>query len=202
MKHEVTIPLMYLQAARLFTAKKDIRPALHGVVIRDGYIAGTQGHYVGAIRWADLEGVDEVIVPNDAIDFYLKKVKAFKINTVTIRWERAEGKPATGELTNGPVVEQFRPIDARFPPFERLLCTHTEPTGHPQFQWSYLVLFEKAAATLGRTGDAKILVIPNGDNGSARVKVLGFPDFEGVVLPVRPTEYADTYAALQVDDLI
>lgn len=184
MEHEITFPLRYLRAARLFAAKEDIRHYLKGVAISRGHIVGCNGFYVGAIRCGAADGVPEVILPNEAVDFYLKKIRGWPGEDVTVQW----GADRKGRITNHAVEERFDAIDGRFPQFESVLCRHTAPSGNPQFQWSFLTVFEKAAEALGvpKKDEHKAYLLPNGDDATARVIIPGFPEFEGAVSPLRP----------------
>lgn len=198
--NQITIPLRYLLAVRLFAAKSDTRFYLQGVAVKDGHVVGTDGTYVGAIR-CDAIGLElpEIIIPTDAIDFYGKKAKRSTVKDVTITWE--EGT-RNGTLTNGTAVETFTGIEGAYPPFQRILQSHTRPSGHPQFQAPLLVQFEKAATELGTKGVHKAYVIPNGDSATARVILPGHPEFHGAVSPLRYDEIAAALNELEAGALV
>ena len=182
--HQVTIPLRYLQAARLIAPKKDIRRYLTGVAISQGHVVGCDGHAVGAIRCEAADGLPEVIIPNDQIDFYLKKIKGWTGEDVTIEW----GEDRKGRITNYAIEEQFVAYDGRYPDFQRVLAHHTKPAGNPQFQWHKLVTFEKVAEALGvnRRTEHKAYLLPDGPWNAARVIIPDHPEFHGAVMPLRP----------------
>lgn len=191
MNYQVTIPLRYLLAARLFAAKFDVRFYLNGVAIKDGYIVGTNGTIIGAIRYDTIEpNFPEIIIPNDSIDIYAKKAKRGP-QEVTITWDDGIYR---GTLTNGAAVEQFIGIDGTYPQFQKVLPKHTRPSGHPQFQATLLLQFEKAAAELGAKGIKRAYVIPDGNEGNARVILPGHPEFHGAISPL---SYSDVEAAIE-----
>lgn len=184
MENQVTIPLRYLQAARLIASKKDIRHYLMGVAISQGHVVGCDGTMVGAIRCEAADGLPEVIIPNDQIDFYLKKAKGYVIEDVLIEW----GEDRRGRMTNNATEEQFTAIDGRFPDFQRVLVHHTTATGNPQFQWHKLVTFEKVAEALGvgKKVEHKAYLLPDGNNNAARIIIPDHPEFQGAIVPFRP----------------
>lgn len=185
---EVQIPLTVLKAMRLLAPKKDIRSYLCGVALSEGHAVASNDHYLGAYKCDTLLDA-EIIIPNGAIDAFTKKVGRTTIDMVTVRWQK---KPADGAgvaygwLTNGIEEERFPVLDHRFIPFKRVLVQHTTPKGHPQFQWSYLALFEKVAETLGVPAKVatKVFVVPNGAINAARLFIYGHPEFQGAIKPV------------------
>jgi len=183
MDYQVTFPLRYLQAARLIAPKKDIRQYLMGVAVSQGHVVGCDGHMVGAIRCEAADGLPEVITPNDQIDFYLKKIKGWAGEDVTIEW----GEDRKGRITNGIIEEQFVAYDGRYPDFQRVLVHHTKPAGNPQFQWHKLVTFEKVAEALGvgRRDEHKAYLLPDGNENAARVIIPDHPEFQGAIMPLR-----------------
>lgn len=199
MQHEITIPLCYLQAIRLFATKNDVRYYLNGVAILRGHVVATNGHYMGAIRHTGDDALHQIIIPNEAIDFYVKKAGRSTVKDVTIQWDERKAV-----LTNGNASEYFEPIEGVFPQFERVLCSHTEALGNPQFQWHYTAIFEKAAEILGATRkqEFKAFVLPNGDEGCARVLIPVCPSFEGALMPIRSKVTADVRERLTAEDLV
>lgn len=192
---KVEIPLNYLKAARLFTAKEDVRFYLKGVALKDGHVAGATGAYVGAIRCPALDGLPEIIIPNQPLDFFLKKAAGYRSIIelpVTVEWDDER----KGTLSIGSDVEHFAGIDGTFPDFKRVIPSHTAPTGHPQFNWDLFQPFQKAAVALGTkaTDAAKALLIPGGDNSTARVVLVGHPEFSGAIVPLHPNTYAASLA--------
>lgn len=202
MSYEITIPSKYLAAIRVLTAKEDVRSYLKGVAISKGHIVGTTGIYLGAIDLTGavpgVEKLPEVIIPNDAIDFFIKKIGRANLakKNVTIMWE--ENGPLT--LHSNGVIENSTPIgDVRYPDFFKVLPTHTYPTGTPQFQWHFLSLFEKVAELLGvnKKEELKVVLIPNGNDVTARVLIPILPEFNGAIAPIRYKEVYDAVPSLK-----
>lgn len=202
MQYEITIPLCYLQAVRLFAPKKpDVRFYMNSVCLKDGMAVASDGHKIGAIKTHSDQVLPELLIPLDAIDFFVKKAGRSTVKDVTIRWN----EDGTGELTNGNAVEQFKAVEGHFPDFMRVVPPMpSEPTGHPQFQWSYLVLYEKAAEVLGTSkGEAmKALVVPTGDTDTARVVLPGHPQFIGAVAPLRDKWVKEALAEAMGESLV
>lgn len=182
--NEITIPLRYLQAVRLFAPKQDVHPYLLGVSLRDGLLAATDGTCAAAIRLPQKCGpFKPIIVPAETIDFYAKKAGRSSVTDVTVCWDDER----KGYLTNGAATEHFVGLDHPYPDIARVVPSLREPAGHPQFQWSLLALFEKAAIALGVPKNAvpKAVLVANGDEGTARVLIPGHPDFVGAISPIR-----------------
>lgn len=207
---EVQIPLTVLKAMRLLAPKKDIRSYLCGVALSEGHAVASNGHYLGAYRIGTLDvGTPEIIIPNAAIDAFTKKVGRTTIDMVTVRWQKkpAEGASvAYGWLTNGIEEERFLILEWRYIPFKRVLAAHTEAKGNPQFQWSYLALFEKVAETLGVPAKVatKVFVVPNGSIATARLFNYSHPEFQGAIMPVNWKEDAPVKAVEEdpAEDLV
>lgn len=199
--NEITIPLCYLQAARLFAPKKpDARFYMNSVCLKDGMVMASDGVYLAAIKTYHDQPLPELLIPLDAIDFYVKKAGRSTVKDVTIRW----GEDAKGELTNGNAVEQFKAVEGRFPDLMRVVPALAAPDGHPQFQATLLLQFEKAAEILGtKKGELlKALVIANGDEGTARIVLPGHPQFIGAVSPLRSEEVKEALAEVMGESLV
>ena len=170
-----------------FAAKNDIRYYLNGIYfeVKDGksVVAATNGHALGAIYSSintDATNVS-LIVPRHAIEIAIKagKVigKSFPLSIeitgdrAVLLWNKNEG-----------IV--FAPIEAKFPDIERVIPKNV--SGEiSTINWGYLRAFEKASQIL--TG-AKSWVPPKiGYNGNAGalITVPAFPNFTGVVMPIR-----------------
>lgn len=198
MQYEISIPLRYLLAARIFTPKNDIRPYLNGVAINEDYIFGTDGVIVGAIRLHLVDPtVPGVIIPNDAIDYFAKKAKTSSVKDVTIQWGKEQGV-----LTNGVATEHFKPVDGVPVLFKRVIPGNSKPEGHIQFQADLLLRFEKAAALLGTKTYHKAYVLPNGDGQTARVVLPGHPEFIGALSPLKHKEVEQNLNELMTGDLV
>lgn len=202
MQYELNIPLCYLQAVRLFAPKKpDVRSYMNSVCLKDGMVMASDGHKIGAIKTHSDQELPELLIPLDAIDFFVKKAGRSTAKDVTICWN----EDGAGELTNGNAVEQFKAIEGLFPDLMRTVPPMpSKPTGHPQFQWSYLVLYEKAAEVLGTgKGEAlKALVVPTGDSGTARVVLPEHPQFIGAVAPLDGKWVKEALAEIMTEDLV
>lgn len=200
--NEITIPLCYLQAVRLFAPKKpDVRFYMNSVCLKDGVVVASDGQKIAAIKTHSDRVLPELLIPLDAIDFYVKKAGRSTVKDVTIRWS----EDGNGELTNGNAVEPFKAVEGCYPDLMRAVPPiPTEPTGHPQFQWSYLVLYEKAAEILGTTkGEVmKALVVPTGDEGTARVVLPGHPQFIGAVAPLLSKWVKEALAEVMGETLV
>jgi len=107
--HEVTFPLAWLAAIRLFAAKKDARYYLHAVAISRGGMVATNGHYLGVMRDARFDGLPEIILPDTVVDTFLKVAKSCRSDLdVTLRWHRRHpDEPAQGTLMMGDVTRAF-----------------------------------------------------------------------------------------------
>jgi len=189
MQNHITIPLNYLQAARLFTAKKDIsRPYLQGVALQSGYAAGTNGAYIGAVY---CNGIDptlpEIIIPNKAIDTYIKKAGRSKFKDVAIQWDDERNIV----IGNNMHVEHCKGVEGKFPHVLRILPTHVAaPGAMTQYPWAQMALFEKAADILCMTRKPrhKAYLLPDGPDRAARVVLPHVPSFVGAIMPLRSAE--------------
>ena len=176
------INLNKLRAVRKMIAKQDVRYYLNGVCIGRGHLVATNGHYLikAADPGADLDG--EIIVPNDALDVVIKKLKAreFKalgevelIQCGTL-WEFRVG---------GMLLKQFTPIVAKFPDWQRVMPPAGGAEEMAQFNWSYLALFDDAHHELGaRVGG--VILHPRGTS-AALIEFPGYEDVTGVCMPMR-----------------
>lgn len=188
--NEITIPLRYLQAARLFAPKRpDVRPHLNGVSIKSGKVMATDGVYAAAIETHSDQVLSDVIIPLSAIDFFVKKMGRSSVKDVAVRW--ADG--GKGELVGGTAFEPFRAVEGVFPDVMRVIPEVAAPHGHPQFQWHLLAQFEKAAEVLGtkRGNPLKALMLANGEGGTARVVLPGHPYFKGALCAFREKEASE-----------
>lgn len=185
MQYRINVPLCYLQAVRLFTAKKDVRYYLQGVAIKDGYLMGSNGSYIGAMF---ANGIDrtlpEIIIPNEAIDFYVKKAGRSTVKDVEIQWDDERNVV----MGNGMHVEHCKGIDGKFPDLMRAVPTHVVAPGETtQFPWYQLALFEKAAEVLGQSKTLlhKAYLLPDGPDRAGRVVLPSYPDFIGAIMPLK-----------------
>jgi len=179
--YEATFPFAWLQGLRVLSAKNDVRYYLNGVAIQDGRLAATTGLYIGVMQHPSLAGLPEIIIPNETIDVFAKMVKAYKDPDVTLRWT-ANVHAARGELIVGDTRLPFVAIDGRYPPVSRVLMDDgIQQNGYCQFDWTYMVLFAKAAAKLTGEPSPFVTLLQDADNHRARVRIPHAPYFDGVI---------------------
>lgn len=178
----MNINLNKLRAVRKMTAKQDVRYHLNGVCVGRGVLVATNGHYLikAADSGADYDG--ELIVPNDVLDAVFRKLKDRKykaLGEVELNGDGAKWQFRVG----GELLEQFTPIDGKFPDWQRVIPDGKAPEEMAQFNWSYLTLFDKAHEELGAKVGGCVLR-PFGDS-AALVEFPGFEDVIGVCMPMR-----------------
>jgi len=205
--HEATFPLAWLAAIRLFAAEDDIRHYLKGVAISRGGLVATNGHYIALIRDEVFDGLPEIILPNAAVDDFLKAVKGWRDWVrqfpVTVRWQTGGSEISTSfTLSAIDVSCTYTSQGGKYPDYSRVLIQRPrKPDTAMQFNWAYLALYEKAAAILPKTdGELRrtvpdydqftktekaiikkrcVLVQPCAERGGARVTLDGMPEFAG-----------------------
>lgn len=187
----ITFPARYLKAVRQLSAKNDARQYLNGVGIRDGYIAGTNGHALAVIELGeDIEQQElpQLVIPTEPIDYLLKKARNLVDSLpVEITWDAESPRSqAWGEMKIGQAVEHFQLVDGVFPDVLRALAKHSNVVPHSAFNWQLMIAFEKAAKALGLSKNfaCKAELEPNGIN-AARVSIPCYPEFKGAIMPVR-----------------
>jgi len=123
--YEVTFPLAWLRALRLLAPKNDIREYMRGVAITHGYLAATNGYYLGALRDERFDSLPELIIPIDAIDPFLSATRPWKALDVEIKVQftptTAEGSRlfTPGTLVCSTVQQGFLAPDGKYPPIPR-----------------------------------------------------------------------------------
>jgi len=209
-QHKVTVYASWLFAPRQFAAKKDLRHYLNGVAISKGHIVGTDGGALGAIRHEWLDGLPELIIPNEVIDNVQKLLKANKSlyhgTEITISWEKPEkGNVCDCVMESKGFRQEFKSLDGTYPDFTKVLVTnHTTPYGNPQFNPAYLVAFNKAAGLL-QIGSSvwRAYIVPRGDQEGARVLVPEFPRFDGVIMPLKSDRLCEQHpVCVELDKLL
>jgi len=190
--YEVTFPLAWLRAMRLLAAgNKDRREHLRGVVIAYGYLAATDGCILGALRDERFDGLPEIIIPNDAIDGFLRAVKGCPPDAdVTVRWTPTADEGSRlctpGTLALATVQQGFLAPAGKYPYFPNMLIpnTSTEARKPAQFSWAKLACVEKVAEALGSSKGYhyKVHLTPNGKD-PARLRIPRAPYFDGVIMP-------------------
>ncbi len=152
---KIEVPMQLLDAATICAAKKDVRFYLNGVAFSHGHIVSTDGHRAFACLVGGLNEDLEFIIPTEAIKSFIKKVPAkTRIADCTVFYD-----PSTrhGEIHYGQEArELFIAIDGKYPDWRRVFPQKI-PTGEykgfvPQFNWQYLVDFQKIHKTLGGNG--------------------------------------------------
>jgi len=186
--HEVTFPLAWLAAIRLFAPKKYPREHLLGVAITRGGLVATNGKYLGVIRDARFDGLPEIILPNAAIDVFLYATKgSLGKGDVTVKWQ-SRCAPMLFTLAAGDVEHSYASQKGDYPDYTRVLIQRPRrPNVAIQFNWATLALHEKAAKRLRVDGFKPGIVLfqPCAGRSAARVTINGIPDFEGVVMSLR-----------------
>lgn len=187
---EIHLPMKLLEAALICVAKNDVRFYLCGIALDDGHIVSTDGHRGFVCK---LEGLDkdtpQIILPADAIRYFLKKVPSKDKQHKCILKVNLESKK--GELHFFDASEFFTLIDNKYPQWQRIFPQTVETIykGHyPQFNWQYLVDFQKVQKALGGSGkEAGVLLYPTGTNTAALIEFKGtdFNHAKGVVMPMR-----------------
>ncbi len=182
-----------LRAVSLFSATKDIRYYLNGVYVEasatETRVAATDGHVLAVVRSDEVNGMAacpeiSLIVPGAVIASALKLLEK---DDKHLSLFLDDGKWTM--VANGARLP-FEPIDGKFPDYRRVIPTK-EPEGiAAQFNPELLMRFKKAAKALG----AKFSPIVHHDipEHSALVTIPSFPDFAGVIMPLR-TDKADMF---------
>lgn len=186
---EIEIPMQVLDAATICTAVKDVRFYLKGVAINKGHVVSTDGHRAFACKIDGLDENLEVIIPTDAVKFFLKKVPSknrkghcklsydFKTHQGEISFEGLNAK------------EPFIGIDGKYPDWKRIFprTVDSEYKGiYPQFNWTYMHDFQKVQKALGGKGMLALLH-PKSANEAALVTFdnTDFDHAKGVIMPMR-----------------
>lgn len=179
------LQIAHLKAARLFASKQDVRFYLNGVLVEGRNIVATDGFAMLVIPQDELTADDsfQAILPNDAIDYFLKKVAAHDKHAVecTLSYD---GFNAT--LKRGDVTESFQRIDARYPDWTRMALPDMDMDDCRMtlFDFAQMPRFVKAATILGASKHTPDLaLLPRGHLAAARVNFLQTPHVYGVLMP-------------------
>lgn len=173
---QVTLNTSHLRAASYFSASKDVRYYLKGVLVEarehETRIVATDGNCAAILRDVALAGQDtlpDVIIPNDTVNLVLSMKRA------TVDLSFVEGKWQINGLS-------FTPQEGVFPQYRRVIPSQVSGEA-AQFQPEFLTRFSKAAKALG--SKACPVVRHNGEGG-AQVQIPGLEDeFVGVLMPIR-----------------
>jgi len=141
------------------------------------------------------DGLPEIILPNAAVDDFLKAVKGWRDWVrqfpVTVRWQTGGSEISTSfTLSAIDVSCTYTSQGGKYPDYSRVLIQRPRrPEDAMQFDWKYLALFEKAADTLRQanegSGRGYVIFQPCAEKLAARVTIRGIPDFEGVVMSMQ-----------------
>ena len=163
-----------LAGISLLAAKKDVRPFLNGVGLRDGHLIASNGHILGAIP-ADMPAGTDLSIPNDTVNLLLKGLtaKQKREGVITVVDGRISNGYTDMELPSLPYTTWLNVFPDQYTP-EICFC----------YNWEYLALFNKMARTITGAKAPKVSVIHNGGK-PANVLVAELPLFKGVIGPVR-----------------
>lgn len=172
---EIQINPAHLRAAFEFSADKDIRYYLNGILVEacasEVRLVATDGNMMGVLRELNplTDGAScTVIIPNATV----KTVIGMKAKTLTLT---DQGGWALGGV-------RFTPLDGSFPDYRRVL-TKTHSGEAAQFNVDYLARILKAGKALGAKNQP--IIRHNGDGG-AQVQFCGHDEeFVGVIMPLR-----------------
>ena len=154
---EIEVPVQLLDAATICAAKKDVRFYLNGVAFSHQHIVSTDGHRAITCPIDNLDEHIEFIIPTEAIKSFVKKIPAKNRNTnCLISFDQ---KTNQGKISNNALQahEIFIGIDGKYPDWRRIFPRSLPPSHEykgsiPQFNWQYLVDFQKVHKILGGNG--------------------------------------------------
>ncbi|AIS48158.1 DNA polymerase III subunit beta family protein [Burkholderia pseudomallei] len=173
-----------LKAALLHAAKNDIRYYLNGICIeaheKETRVIATDGHRAAVVR-VSAENVD--VTPRTRFIIPRATVESMKVSKAALKHPIAiEGPNDSGEYraTGGFGVAIFQAVEGVFPDYRRVI-PETTSGKLAQYNPAYLADMAKAAELLGH----KFSYVEHNGDGPARVTIPKYPDFVGVVMPVR-----------------
>jgi len=184
---EVLVPVDWLLALRLLAAENDEDKWINSVSIINGYLLATDGIRMGAIPSEQFRDLPSMTIPRATLDEALAIPRRPAEKNIAVRWTRIDGGEMYASLALGQRSVAFIPGQPYAPKsIISYLCTHCEPSGHPQLDWLRISKFANAAQILGASASDpyKVHLIPNGDDAPVRVKLPKFLDFEGVIMPI------------------
>lgn len=182
----ITIDLRAVKAAAFAMAANDTRYHLNGVCIdidrAHGAVAvATDGNRLIACLAAEASAIPAdmparaVIIPADTV----KRIKlAKRVFDANLR-DNGDG---TWTILYGDDIYTFRPVDAAFPAWRRVLPSHREPGARAYFNLDYLADFKAAGAVYVKGTHPAVV-----ENGEGPAWVLFRDDIPavGVVMPMR-----------------
>jgi hypothetical protein len=188
---KVVIPAQYIEAIKLFAAKKDMRQYLNNVFLEihksDSFLVATNGHILGAFRIKCEQ--DDVTEPIDAV-IPLDMLKSIKNDGIV---EIIVGAPVKEDSRSRliTVIANGMTLSGESMDFEYVNWRSVVPkkvSGDvAQFNPEYVSLFGKACTLVcGKKSAAFISIAHNGDR-PALVNI-GADDFIGLLMPMRSVE--------------
>ena len=192
----IRFPLLHLQAAALFAAKKDIRYYLQGVLCerRAGVVrlVGTDGSIL-AVLTSDLDKGNDVpdaayIIPLDDVTRLIKAMpkSLWSIDLTPTKDDAGYISSPSLHALGSPVL--FKPVDGTFPDWRRVIPRGETVPCAAQFNTDLLAPFTKAARLLG--SKVSNPYVHHAGEGGALV-TLPTEDFVGVVMPLRERSMSD-----------
>jgi DNA polymerase-3 subunit beta len=185
LKFTVTIERARLRAALLFSAVKDIRYYLNGVLFQvsechDSRLVATDGHRLAIIKTGDVPDAlpGDYLIPYDAIKAIKKGARGFNNVDLEISGDEFLFREYGGILSGGKL------LDGKFPDYQRVIPRIENMTGEAgSFNAAYLADIQKALIELGQKLGA-FKLHQNGPNNSA-VTIDAGCGFLCVVMPLK-----------------
>lgn len=193
----IELPINVLQAALMFSSKKDVRFYLQGIALNEGNIVATDGVRVFYMPW-EIHGV-ELIIPNEAIVSFItkwKKLSPAKTRPVFVKLRAPQdgvfGAKQPHTLEAGSIIEVFQPLDAKFPQWKRIIPEMPKESDTRscdiEFDWEMLHDAAKAAGLLiGSTKPQYVRLTHNGapkTPGHIDFRSKAYPQARALVMPV------------------
>ena len=181
--------------------KGEVRFYLSGVFMNESDIAATNGHILSVYNQKNMETESwnglEIIIPTDNISNFLKRVTKHATEYAMADLAKGEGdfwsisfnyldKKSRNIET---IVELFKPIDAKYPDYKRMLISDTQaqkPQGTMCFSSDYLVTLNKIAKVT-KTNNADLLGVQldfYGHNSPVKVTFTD-PRITVILMPMR-----------------
>jgi DNA polymerase-3 subunit beta len=191
----IAIDPRHLKGALVCAAVKDIRHYLNGVLLdikpRETRTVGCDGHRLVCIRREVPDNEPDqvpaqIIIPSDVIKALKPGRSALPLCALAYGDDMARTPLADCTLSAlaGGTSVTFKPVDGKFPDYERVISRETPSMEHGHFCLRYLADMTKAAHVAFDEGRLDAEIWPNG-TGSASVTYPGHPEFFGVVMGLR-----------------
>ena len=145
-----------LSSITQFTDPNDIRIALQGVALTDGFIKATNGHMAIKKTIQNISGIDELIIPTKSLQSMIKANTIIKSMTV-------KNKMVFFNFEDGYVFTKT--LDHKMPDIDKILCEMSEQTDISLLQGAI-----KSIAAL--CGDSRTIILGNtiqNQNGDASI---------------------------------